>query len=492
VAPRVSATRQVIQNDGLASGSNPITKARGARAIMPQSFRPFNMEEKHTLLAKGEETTTPQAVRASNSRVPGIHVHQENTQFSTDQLMECQLRMHEVAQKLVSTPLFSFQNLKLSTGDIITILEDTLNTTSGPLPIPKPHAAEVPSNTLERHSIGSRVANDVRNLVITSSMAKLVGFPTSDSTFTYQKGVQNTSLVDLLLVKGVVDSHFLHKVSHSFSKVVPSERTSIAIGVAIVDNTGPTIQVGGHTPKVVLLDTSAQPVILGVQFAKKMGMLDSKLQKSMWQMRTISGSVEEVLGESSDLITLKFNESTDQELCLQVRCLVTNATSYDVLIGQEAMFPPGFIINNWFKHAYYRVDWETDGHHLGYIPLDLHGNHSPMAHHCMLKEAHTISYIQQASHEWIEGDEEEIAYAQATESLRVVLTNIQHGLEVLQRFKVAHKPLVKVFSSFESMESHGEPIKPLLRQLITWTPPKEGITLLELFGGIGTGLEALL
>jgi len=42
------------------------------------------------------------------------------------------------------------------------------------------------------------------------------------------------------------------------------------------------------------------------------------------------------------------------------------------------------------------------------------------------------------------------------------------------------------------MESHGEPIKPLLRQLITLIPPKEGITLLELFGGIGTSLEALL
>jgi hypothetical protein len=75
------------------------------------------------------------------------------------------------------------------------------------------------------------------------------------------------------------------------------------------------------------------------------------------------------------------------------------------------MFPPGFIINNWFEHAYYRMDWEIDGHHLGYIPFDLHGNHSPMAHHCMLKEAHVISYIQQASHEWIEGDEEETTYA---------------------------------------------------------------------------------
>ncbi len=129
---------------------------------------------------------------------------------------------------------------------------------------------------------------------------------------------------------------------------------------------------------------------------------------------------------------------------------------------------------------------------LGYIPLDLHGNHSPMAHHCMLKEAHTISYIQQINHEWIEGDEEEIAYAQATDNLRVILTDIQHGPKVLQKFKAAHEPLVKALSSFENMESHGEPIKPVLHQLITWTLPKEGITLLKLFGGIGTGLKALL
>ncbi len=128
----------------------------------------------------------------------------------------------------------------------------------------------------------------------------------------------------------------------------------------------------------------------------------------------------------------------------------------------------------------------------GFHPVTWERVNSPMAHHCMLKEAHTISYIQQTSHEWIEGDEEEIAYAQATESLKVVPTDIQHGPEVLQRFKIAHKPLIKALSSFESMDSHGEPIKPLLRQLITWTPPKEGITLLELFYGIGTGLEALL
>jgi hypothetical protein len=78
-----------------------------------------------------------------------------------------------------------------------------------------------------------------------------------------------------------MDSHCLHKVSHSFPKVVPSEKTSIAIGIAIIDNITSTIHVGGHITRVVLLDTGAQPMILGVQFAKKMGMFDSKLGKSM-------------------------------------------------------------------------------------------------------------------------------------------------------------------------------------------------------------------
>jgi hypothetical protein len=125
-----------------------------------------------------------------------------------------------------------------------------------------------------------------------------MGSPTSDSTFTYQKGPNNTPLVDLLLNKGVVDSHSLHKVFHSFPKVLPNERTSITTKVAIVDNIESTIQVGRHTPKVVLLDTGAQPMILGVQFAKKMGMLDFKLWKSMWQIRTINASVKEVFRES--------------------------------------------------------------------------------------------------------------------------------------------------------------------------------------------------
>jgi hypothetical protein len=127
---------------------------------------------------------------------------------------------------------------------------------------------------------------------------------------------------------------------------MPNERTSIATGVAIIDNTESIIQVGRHTPRVVVLSTGAQPVIFRVQFAKKMGMLDSKLRKFMWQICIASGSIEKVLRESLDLIALNFNEGTNHELCLQVRCLVTNATSYDVLIANKDMFPLGFTIDN--------------------------------------------------------------------------------------------------------------------------------------------------
>ncbi len=62
---------------------------------------------------------------------------------------------------------------------------------------------------------------------------------------------------------------------------------------------------------MVFLDIGVQLVILGVQFAKKMGMFNSKLSKSMWQIHTINGIVDEVLGKNSDLITLNFNEGID-------------------------------------------------------------------------------------------------------------------------------------------------------------------------------------
>ncbi len=61
------------------------------------------------------------------------------------------------------------------------VLKDTLNTTSGLLPILDSHVIGVACNTLERHSIGSCVVDGVCNLVTNFSMDKLVRFLISDS-----------------------------------------------------------------------------------------------------------------------------------------------------------------------------------------------------------------------------------------------------------------------------------------------------------------------
>ncbi len=136
------------------------------------------------------------------------------------------------------------------------------------------------------------------------------------------------------------------------------------------------------------------------------------------------------------------------------------------------------------------MDWETNGHHLGYIPLIYMGTIVLwLTIVCSMKHTPFPTSNKLTTSE---GDEKETFYAQATKSLRVVRMDIQHGPEVLQRFKATHKPLVKASFNFENMESHGKPIKLILHQLMTWTLPKEGITLLELFGGIGISLEALL
>jgi hypothetical protein len=306
------------------------------------------------------------------------------------------------------------------------MLEKHMNPPSGPQLTSVSHASEVVTSPLHGYSCTSQSLLDCSLETASFGVPKAKDSSSSEEEL-LENRPRNVSLVELLLSKKVVDLCALNKIGENLPKVLPSERLSVEKSVALVNNSNGVIHVAGFRPKVVLLDTGAQPVILGIAFATKIGVLHSNLQKLRWQIRTASGSIEEVLGETLTLLTLSFNSGTEEELLFQVRCLVTNASSYDILIGQEALFPPGFTIDNWLEHAYYRVDWEADGLHLGYIPLDLHGDYTPAAHHCVLKEANTILYILSSLQEWIEEDVEEIANAQAPASLIAALIEIVHG-----------------------------------------------------------------
>ena len=70
---------------------------------------------------------------------------------------------------------------------------------------------------------------------------------------------------------------------------------------------------------------------------------------------------------------------------------------------------------------------------------------------------------------------------------------MDHQPEVVQRLQAAHGPLVAALRKFDDLgQRNGQPIASILSTPVTWNPPPDGLTLLELFGGISTGLEALL
>jgi hypothetical protein len=99
------------------------------------------------------------------------------------------------------------------------------------------------------------------------------------------------------------------------------------------------------------------------------------------------------------------------------------------------------------------VDWEIHGHHLDTYPLIHMGTIMLwLTIVCSRKHAPFPTSNKLAT----SGDEKEITYAQATQSLRVVPIDIQHKLKVLYRFIATHEPLVKALFSFKNIESHGE------------------------------------
>ena len=49
--------------------------------------------------------------------------------------------------------------------------------------------------------------------------------------------------------------------------------------------------------------------------------------------------------------------------------LVSKAQDYDVLLGQDVLFPIGAVVDNWQGQLLYHPDYRTDGVRLAAIPL---------------------------------------------------------------------------------------------------------------------------
>jgi hypothetical protein len=138
------------------------------------------------------------------------------------------------------------------------------------------------------------------------------------------------------------------------------ERSSISPGVVVVDNSQGIFQLVGPKGKVfiprrVLLDSGAQPLMLGAFAVVGLELTKDTLEECPWTISTSMGGTERATGITKVELSLKFNqEDVEDAGFMKVKAIVTEAKSYDVLVGTTVLYPMGFTLDFWEEIASYR------------------------------------------------------------------------------------------------------------------------------------------
>ena len=145
------------------------------------------------------------------------------------------------------------------------------------------------------------------------------------------------------------------------------ERLQFTPGIVRLSNVNKVFSVAQDSstsvfPQKVLLDTGAQPVMLGRSLAENLGLSAKDLDPCPFTIATSLRGIEHPMGLTKAPLRLQFNIGTVAYTHISLRCVVTNATTYDILLGQQALYPIGFGHDSWMEEAWFRLGWsQGDG-----------------------------------------------------------------------------------------------------------------------------------
>ncbi|PTQ47547.1 hypothetical protein MARPO_0007s0008, partial [Marchantia polymorpha] len=240
------------------------------------------------------------------------------------------------------------------------------------------------------------------------------------------------------------------------------DRERVVPGVCMVDNrsgvfclVSATWQV--YVPARVLLDSGAQPLMLGKIACISLGVRRSELEP--------------------------------------FRAVVTSAESYDVLVGGAVLYPMGFRMDYWTETAAYRPGWESGDGRMSELPVRFISQDRPLGSSpAVLASIAGFNGVLTWPDDLLEGNrsaedapvyeevEEMVSLAAAvSSSLDVPLWDSCHALQ-----QEADRLMKKAWSE-ASLPAEAERVSD---GRLEYSP--EGVCLLDLFGGISTGLAAVL
>lgn len=155
------------------------------------------------------------------------------------------------------------------------------------------------------------------------------------------------------------------------------ERRNLRPGVVRLVNDNNVLVVsrtGGNatraTPLRVMMDSGAQPVMIGKRLAQELGLSAADLEPCPFTIVTSVGGTERATGYTRQPLQLIFCIGPRPLYShLSLQCAVTSATNYDILVGQQALYPLGFGLDNWTEEAWIRPGWSAGDGRKEFIPV---------------------------------------------------------------------------------------------------------------------------
>ena len=98
---------------------------------------------------------------------------------------------------------------------------------------------------------------------------------------------------------------------------------------------------------MMMMDKGAQLVMFGKPLAQDLGLIGANLEPCPFTIVTLVGGIEHATSYTKEPLHLIFHFGFGPFYShLSLKCVVTNATNYNLLLGQQALYPFDFGLDN--------------------------------------------------------------------------------------------------------------------------------------------------
>ncbi|BBN20292.1 hypothetical protein Mp_8g17980 [Marchantia polymorpha subsp. ruderalis] len=263
----------------------------------------------------------------------------------------------------------------------------------------------------------------------------------------------------------------------------------------------------------------ARPAIDRESIVPGVCMVDNR--SGLFRLVSSTGQIQTSLGGASNRSYCMTRESIAVQLRhdhphdssqFGVRAVVTSAESYDVLVGGVVLYPMGFRMDYWTETAAYRPGWQFGDGRMSELPVRfISRDRSLGSSSAVLASVAGFSGVLTWPDDLLEGNmsadvtlvyedvEEVVSFTAAvTSPLDVPLWSSCQALQleadrlVKKAWSEASLPAEPDRASADRLVSGSSALSPLITTHIAWEYSSEGVCLLDLFGGISTGLAVVL